>query len=319
MKTRNAATAFSLIELLVSIAVIGMLIAILVPYLSNARAQAKRTLCQSRLHTLGQGMAMYAGENRDYMMPGRMPKVDNERWAVEIEGGIKYRPTFLAMMGSQVGVAPFDDPQRTKGKAGKKKDRLGEPADRQNYSNDAYLCPEVREWTDERNGAFGYNYQFLGNGRLYDRERITSFKNWPVAYSRVKAPGECVAVADCIGTAASFAPRERDEYENNGRNTRAYADEGFNLDPPLVDPAHGEMAGYGDDRNEKEQVRTALHERHLDKANVLWVDSHVSPESNLSLGYEIDEFGVVTFGTPGKTNNRLWSVDRSDGPWLRKE
>ncbi len=317
MKLRDNPTAFTLIEILVSIAVIALLVGILVPYLSKARAQAKRAVCQSRLRVLGQGMSMYAHENRDFMMPGRMPKVDNERWSVGIEGGIKYRPTFLAMMGSEVGVAPFDDPQKKKGPGGKRKDRFGELADRQNYSSNTYLCPVVPEWTDERNGAFGYNYQFLGNARLYDREQITSFKNWPVFYSRVKSPAGCIAVGDAMGTAASFAPRERRDYENNGVANEAFGNEGFNLDPPLVDPENGEMAGFGGEN--REEVRTALHQRHLDKANVLWVDGHVTVESNASVGYEFDETGAVTFGTLGETSNRLWSLDRSDGPWLQKK
>ena len=315
MNSNSQRKAFTLIEILVSIAVITLLIGILLPSLSAARSQAKRTLCQSRLRVLGQGMAMYANENRDYIMPGRMPYVDNERWAVDIEGGIKYRPTFLAMMGSEVGVAPFDDPQKTKGKGGKRKDRFGEPADRQNYSNKAYLCPSVADWTDERNGAYGYNYQFLGNARLRDPDMETSFKNWPIAYSRVKAPSGCVAVADSMGTAATFPPRSRGEYENNGRVKEAFGNEGFNLDPPLVDPENGEMAGFG--QGGKELIRTAIHERHSNKGNVQWVDGHVSVESNASLGYEINEAGAITFGTPGETHNRLWTVDRSDGPWQK--
>ncbi len=314
---------FTLIELLASIAIISLLIGILIPFLSKSRAQAKTTVCQSRLKNLGSGMVMYAGENSDYLMPGRMPRVDNARYSVGIEGGVKYRPTFIAMMGSQVGVAPFSDPMPDKGNNGRRKDRFEELADRQNYDNDAYLCPVVSDWTDERNAAYGYNYQFLGNGRLLDEGDERSFKNWPVAYSRVKNPARCVAVGDSMGTAATFGRRDRNEYENNGRDVHAYGDEGFNLDPPLVDPSRGEMAGFAEDVSEA--VRTALHERHHnDQANVLWIDGHVTPETNKSVGYEVSENGAITFGIDrppleGGTSNRLWTVRGTDGAWIRPD
>jgi len=71
---RNTSNAFTLIEILVVISIIALLIAILLPSLNNARAQSKRTVCMTRLRTLGQGLAMYADENRDRLVPGRMPK-----------------------------------------------------------------------------------------------------------------------------------------------------------------------------------------------------------------------------------------------------
>jgi prepilin-type N-terminal cleavage/methylation domain-containing protein/prepilin-type processing-associated H-X9-DG protein len=56
---------FTLIELLVVIAIIAVLISILLPSLSNARKQAKRMLCSTRLAELGKSALMYANENND--------------------------------------------------------------------------------------------------------------------------------------------------------------------------------------------------------------------------------------------------------------
>lgn len=305
-------SGFTLLELLVAIAIVGLLIGILFPSLSKARGKAKSGLCQTRLRQLGQGLAMYAHENRDYMPPGRMPRIDDENWTVDVEGGRKYRPTFLAMMGSQIGVAPFSDPQ----KRADRKDRFGEAGDRQDYAHEVYTCPEVPDWTDERNGAFGYNYQFLGNARLRDPDQPASFKNWPNAYSRVKSPSGCVAVGDCMGTAATYAPRQRHEYVNNGRDPQAFGDEGFNLDPPLVDPVNGELAGK--EENIAETVRTALHPRHVGQANVLWVDGHGSFETHETMGYQVLENGSIGLGVPDVTHNRMWTLDRSPGPWLER-
>jgi prepilin-type N-terminal cleavage/methylation domain-containing protein len=60
--------AFTLIELLVVVAIIALLIAILLPSLSKARAQARTTMCLSRISQFGKAFLMYA-EDYDGMMP----------------------------------------------------------------------------------------------------------------------------------------------------------------------------------------------------------------------------------------------------------
>jgi prepilin-type N-terminal cleavage/methylation domain-containing protein len=51
---------FTLIEVLVVVAIIGLLVAILIPSLSKAREQAKRTLCASNQKQMMSGIHMYA-------------------------------------------------------------------------------------------------------------------------------------------------------------------------------------------------------------------------------------------------------------------
>jgi prepilin-type N-terminal cleavage/methylation domain-containing protein len=62
---------FTLIELLVVVAIIGMLIAILLPSLSRAREQAKSVVCLSNLRSLGQGVLSAAAEQMD-RLPGNV-------------------------------------------------------------------------------------------------------------------------------------------------------------------------------------------------------------------------------------------------------
>ncbi len=52
--------AFTLIELLTTIAIIGALLSILLPSLSRAREEAKRTVCASNQHGIGQAFYIYA-------------------------------------------------------------------------------------------------------------------------------------------------------------------------------------------------------------------------------------------------------------------
>jgi len=311
LRTPSHRHGFALIELLVVIGIIGVLISLVVPALSRARTQGKTTVCKSRLRNIGAGLAIYANENDDLLVPGRMPKVNSEEWAIGIEGGVKYRPTFLAMLGTQVGLRPFEDPQRRKSDV----DRFDQPGDRQNYSSPVYVCPERADWVDERNGAYGYNYQFLGNARLGDSSNIRSYKNWPIRFSKVKSPVECVVVGDSAGTAASFDSYRRLDYEDNlprdsasGRTVRAWGNEGFNLDPPRVDPEAGEMADLDGD----EPSRAAVHERHAKKAVVLWLDGHATDQTAESLGYKLDEKKCVLFDG----NNRFFHIKNRDEAWV---
>jgi prepilin-type N-terminal cleavage/methylation domain-containing protein/prepilin-type processing-associated H-X9-DG protein len=57
--------AFTLIELLVVIAIIAILMAILMPALSRAREQGKRTACLNNLKQMMMGWILYADDNND--------------------------------------------------------------------------------------------------------------------------------------------------------------------------------------------------------------------------------------------------------------
>jgi len=58
--------AFSLVELLVVMAVLAVLISIMLPSLQTARGQARSMLCLTKLRELGTAAFMYAGNNNEY-------------------------------------------------------------------------------------------------------------------------------------------------------------------------------------------------------------------------------------------------------------
>ncbi len=78
--TPRRGKGFTLIELLVVVAIIALLISILLPALSKARAQARTTLCLSRINLLGKAM-MLCAEDSDEWFP--FPASLEER---ELEG-----------------------------------------------------------------------------------------------------------------------------------------------------------------------------------------------------------------------------------------
>jgi prepilin-type N-terminal cleavage/methylation domain-containing protein len=57
--------AFTLIELMVVVAIIALLVGVLLPALNNARDQARRTACASNLRQIGTGLQIYMSGNHD--------------------------------------------------------------------------------------------------------------------------------------------------------------------------------------------------------------------------------------------------------------
>ncbi len=68
LQHRRCNSAFTLVELLVVVGIIALLVSILMPTLSKARAQAQRIKCQAQLRQLGMATLMYSTEYK-----GRFP------------------------------------------------------------------------------------------------------------------------------------------------------------------------------------------------------------------------------------------------------
>ncbi|EDM29439.1 hypothetical protein LNTAR_16853 [Lentisphaera araneosa HTCC2155] len=61
--------SFSLIEILVVVAIIGILSSLLLPVLSKTRKKAKTVLCKNNLKTMHLASALYADDNDEYFTP----------------------------------------------------------------------------------------------------------------------------------------------------------------------------------------------------------------------------------------------------------
>lgn len=82
-------SGFTLIEVLVVVAIIALLVAILLPSLSRARAQARNTACLANLHTFGVNLMGYSVTHGDKFPGETGAEEPGWTWIVARENGIK--------------------------------------------------------------------------------------------------------------------------------------------------------------------------------------------------------------------------------------
>jgi prepilin-type N-terminal cleavage/methylation domain-containing protein len=85
----NKPRAFTLVEILVVIAIIAVLAGLLLAAVSKARAGAARARCAGQLHEIGHMMQMYFGDNRNTlpkvnMMPSLRPPLNDHPSLVQL-------------------------------------------------------------------------------------------------------------------------------------------------------------------------------------------------------------------------------------------
>lgn len=184
MNTKRS-SAFTLIELLTVIAIIGILAAILIPVVGSVRESAKRAGWVSNLRQIGIACHIYASENNDWL---------------PVSGGS--RPWDVGETAMEVLMAAADS-VRTENLR-----NLG-PG-----SRDIFFCPsgqvEVREekWQIATGGGFPTDYAILlrGNGAVPDHLTHARLEDEPEPYLEGRnavVPRE-LAVDAVIGTSPNF-------------------------------------------------------------------------------------------------------------------
>ena len=103
---RNVAVArgFTLVELLVVIGIIALLISILLPALSRARAQAGAIKCASQLRQVGLSFQMYAMDNSGYWPPSRLAAAYNIDGVNYTSSNPAYWQNFVAKYATKLKV-----------------------------------------------------------------------------------------------------------------------------------------------------------------------------------------------------------------------
>lgn len=109
MTTRRG---FTLIELMVVIAIIALMAALLFPALSRAKESGRRTACASHLRQLGVALAIYAGENEGWYPAATMA----QHWPAQLfrnyeSFGVLLCPSDPAPRAANAGLRPDEAPR----------------------------------------------------------------------------------------------------------------------------------------------------------------------------------------------------------------
>ena len=78
-RSRSIRSGFTVVELLVTIAVIGILIALLLPAIQGAREASRRMRCQSNLRQIGIGLHQFLDLHSTFPDAAQLPSVTPEK------------------------------------------------------------------------------------------------------------------------------------------------------------------------------------------------------------------------------------------------
>jgi prepilin-type N-terminal cleavage/methylation domain-containing protein len=173
--------AFTLVELLVVIAVIAILAAIVLPALSRAKEQAYTTYCKNNLHQLGLALKMYVNDFQAYPV-----------WETWLENGVVDWTAQLAPYAGAVQAASA---------------YLGTP--QPSATNSIYACPSYVQlggiFAPGGLGSYGYNCLGFQDPSTEDTSYLglelmpptpANVMNPFLRETDVLAPNDMIAIAD---------------------------------------------------------------------------------------------------------------------------
>lgn len=172
---RPRRSAFTLVELLVVLAVISLLMAMLLPGVARARAQAKQTQCLSQLRQLGLAALAYTVEARDsfpiavYQLPPTNGVTTVLGWDFNVVrdwnrgGAVDYQPGLLWQFATNLAVQQ---------------------------------CPAFEgdeNWAGEPFTGYNYNTSYIGS---YRPAGISTPAIAPARTGEIRRPGETALFGD---------------------------------------------------------------------------------------------------------------------------
>jgi prepilin-type N-terminal cleavage/methylation domain-containing protein/prepilin-type processing-associated H-X9-DG protein len=263
---------FTLLELLIVIAILALLMSILLPSLNRAKELARKAVCLSNIRHLALSNHLYAQDN-----DGHFVLAAEDIWW----------PNLKRWHGERDSVNEAFDPQRS-------------PMMPQMGSAGLKECPSFRkefDFSDESGqeaafeagcGGYGYNASYIGG-------RNDRYGASPVAAAHsarledIRNPGETVMFTDSAFVTMIGSSRRKVAYSF--------------CEPPFWQLNAGPPSDM--------RPNPTIDFRHLDQCNVAWADGHATSRSldftvsyqthSLISGEEAAEQGVGWFGPQGNS------------------
>lgn len=261
---KNTEAAFTLVELLVVISIIAVLLAVLMPALSIARAQGKAVVCRSNIRQLFIANTGYATENNGYYVPAAKDFLINSTGGYHRWHGVR--------QNSEESFDPLKGPLA---------DYLGDGKVKE--------CPErikflkADNWNDSYEkgcGGYGYNQTYIGS-RIWQLGWNNKAYEKTTQIVEITRPAETLMFADCA--MVQMVKNEKDIIEYSFAQ------------PPFWLSNGKPMRSWG-------YASPSIHFRHRNKANIAWADGHISSENRTEYdgrnGYGIKsaDFEIGWFG-----------------------
>ncbi len=290
-RSSHQRSAFTLIEMLVVIGLIVTLMALLLPAIIKAREAGRSTQCQSNLHQMMIGLTQYSDLNKHYL-PYRIedPAVFN-RWGVQ-------RPRWQWIIAEFLG-RPVQNPDAVSAAV------LTDPTCTDVLlDNEIFIDPALPDGKSIRNGAYGYNFQYLGNSRnLVDGDITTPQLNYPVR--NVYDAARTIAIGDSRG---GDVPHGGHSMTLDPPHMRKRPD-GKTVDSPSPSKLPG-FDPYGPDETgtDIKVYFSPAEARHNGRANVVFLDGHIESLTLEDLGYVVvDNVAQPQTRALPWGDNRLWT------------
>ncbi len=276
MRIARTQSAFTLVELLVVVAIIGLLLTILVPALGKARELARGAVCSSNLHQLALANATYTNDHGGHYAPAALDLFN------DLGDG---RGGHWRWHGYRGAAGEAFDPDR-----GPLAEALAGGAVKR--------CPSFEpdggvDAFESGNGGYGYNHSYIG-GRADVHGFDAAAMRQTAKIGQVGRPAETVMFADAAFLDKSSGMLKRIEYSFT--------------EPPYMQLTPGEPSDWRPD--------PSIAFRHADRTNVVWADGHVDAEpmafshAYLSNGAPPkDEVMAAGIGWFGADDNSLFDLN----------